>query len=140
MLAVLLISPASARSAGVPPGQSFACKFVAGRPPVRCAHLLRKHAPGPIRRTSLEKEFTKLAASGFLPFLAQADPTGPITTFLTFLTQIFLIIGGILIAYGGYEISRGRVVEGLLCILGGLLLALAIPVMKWLQHVASGGA
>ena len=140
MLAVLLVSPASVRSAAVTPGQSFACRFVAGRPPVRCAHLLRRLAPGPIRVSGLEKEITRLAGSGFLPFLAQADPTGPINTFLTFLTQIFLVIGAILIAYGGYEISRGRVVEGLLCILGGLLLALAIPVMKWLQHLASGGA
>jgi hypothetical protein len=73
------------------------------------------------------------------PMLAQADPTGPVEKFIHFLSEIFLVIGCIVIAYGGYEISRGRVVEGLMCILGGLILAIAIPLMKWLLQLTAGG-
>lgn len=74
-----------------------------------------------------------------VPMLAQAAPDQAIETFLSFLAKLFIIIGAIAIGYGGYEIARGRVVEGLLSVFGGLVLAMAIPLMRWLTKIGTGG-
>jgi hypothetical protein len=79
------------------------------------------------------------ASSLLVPLLAQAAPDQAIETFLNFLAKLFIIIGAIAIGYGGYEVARGRVVEGLLSVFGGLVLALAIPLMRWLTKLGSGG-
>ena len=41
-----------------------------------------------------------------------------------------------MIAYGAYELGRGHISEGLLSVLAGFLLAIAIPLMKWLLTLA----
>jgi hypothetical protein len=71
----------------------------------------------------------------FLVFLAQATPFAPIEQFLLLLGMFCLIIGVILLAYGGYQISQGRVTDGLLSVLGGFILAIAVPLMKWLHGI-----
>ena len=88
---------------------------------------------------NLKLAVLKVPGFGFSPLLAQSDPSAVVIKAVDFLKVIFLTIGSIVIAYGGYEISRGRVVEGLMCILGGLVLAIAIPLMKWLLQIAAGG-
>lgn len=74
-----------------------------------------------------------------VPLLAQAAPDQAIDTFLSFLSKVFLIIGAISICYGGYEIARGRLQEGLLAISGGLVVAIAVPTARWLMKVGAGG-
>jgi hypothetical protein len=71
-----------------------------------------------------------------VPILAQASVDGAVDRFLSFLAKIFLILGVLIIAYGGYLIHQGRLSEGLLAILGGFILALAIPLMKLLMQMA----
>lgn len=88
---------------------------------------------------NLKRAVVKAPRFGFSPLLAQSDPSAIVNKAVNFLKDIFLVIGCIVIAYGGYEISRGRVVEGLMCIFGGLVLAIAIPLMKWLLQIAAGG-
>lgn len=70
------------------------------------------------------------------PLLAQVSIDGAVDSFLVFLAKIFLILGALVIAYGGYLIHQGRVSEGLLGLLGGFILALAIPLMKLLLQMA----
>ena len=139
LLATFLLMPPAARSgaASVHPPTSilFATATRAANSPQRLAGFKTGSNLG----ASLAVTAIKVTGIAFTPLLAQADPTAPIEKFTHFLGEVFLIIGCITIAYGGYEVARGRVVEGLMCILGGLLLALAIPIMKWLQLLASGG-
>lgn len=67
------------------------------------------------------------------PILAQAAGVPGIDGFLDFLAQICIIIGVVVIATGGYLIAlRGRIEEGLLCIVGGFILAAALPIMRYL--------
>ena len=70
------------------------------------------------------------------PMLAQASPDQAVTRFLDFLAKIFLILGSLIIAYGAYLIHQGRVAEGLLGLLGGFILALAIPLMRFFLSIA----
>ncbi len=62
----------------------------------------------------------------------------PVDNFLNFLTKIFLIVGSLVIAYGGYLLHQGRVSEGLLGFVGGFILAIAIPLMKALIGLSTG--
>ena len=76
------------------------------------------------------------AAGGSTPailgFFAQVSPFGPIEQFLQFLSAAGLVIGAISIAYGGYLLaSQGRIQDGLLAIFGGLVVALAVPLVRW---------
>ncbi len=68
--------------------------------------------------------------------LAQADGVPEIAQFKTLLAQILLLVGIICIAYGGYLISRGHQLEGLLCLLGGALIAMAVPIITYLAQIA----
>ena len=70
-----------------------------------------------------------------LPLLAQAAPEPAIERFLSFLAKVFIVIGAILIAFGAYELSRGRITEALFSVVAGLLLALSIPLMRWLNTI-----
>ena len=78
---------------------------------------------------------------GFLePVLAQATIGAAVTKFLDFLAKVFLILGALIITYGVLLIHQGRVSEGLLGLLGGFNLALAIPLRKYLLTVAGVNA
>ena len=135
LLLALLASPAGAQPFHSSPnswvGGVFAKPgFTAARP-----HWLRFQASDFVGSGVSQSKLPALPSLHLVPLLAQAAPDGSIDTFLNFLAKAFLIIGSIVIAFGGYEISRGRVVEGLMCVFGGLLLAMAIPLMKWLLHI-----
>lgn len=65
-----------------------------------------------------------------IPILAQATIDRPVENFLSFLTKLFLILGCLLIAFGAYLTSQGRFPENWLPLVGGFILALAVPLMK----------
>ena len=73
----------------------------------------------------------------FTPLLAQSSPETAIERFLAFMSKLFLVIGCIVIAFGSFELGRGRVMEGLLSVAAGFVLAIAIPLMKWLLTLGS---
>ena len=80
---------------------------------------------------------TQTVSVNFLkPMLALASPDQAVSRFLDFLAKIFLILGSLIIAYGAYLIHQGRVAEGLLGLLGGFILALAIPLMRFFLSIA----
>ena len=63
---------------------------------------------------------------------AQASFDTAVQRFIDVLAKVVLILGCLVIATGGYFIHQGRVSEGLLGLLGGFVLALAIPLMRFL--------
>ena len=71
-----------------------------------------------------------------IPMLAQASLDASVDRFLAFLAKVFLLLGALVIAYGGYLLHQGRVSEGLLGLLGGFILALAIPMMRFFIQIA----
>ena len=72
-----------------------------------------------------------LIASMFV-ILAQADPTSAIQSFKTLLAKILLLVGISTIAYGGFLIAKqGQTLEGILCLVGGFLIALAVPIITY---------
>jgi len=139
-LAALLVMPLAVHGEPPPLHALSAVQFSAAGLGSISAPDLPKFAIPSVRLAGLGRAVVKLPGLAFRPVLAQAAPTAPVDNFLTFLAKLFLVIGAIMIAYGGYEISRGRVVEGFMCTFGGLLLALAIPTMKWLTQIAAAGA
>jgi len=75
-------------------------------------------------------------ASTFV-LLAQTDPSTLIDTFKLLLAKILLLIGVAVIAYGGYLISRqGQTIEGILCIIGGFIISIAVPLITYLGSQA----
>ena len=135
LLLALLASPAGAQPFHSSPnswvGGVFAKPgFTAARP-----HWLRFQASDFVGRGVSQVKLPALPSLHLVPLLAQASPEGPVDSFLSFLAKVFLILGAIVIAFGGYETSRGRVLEGLVSTLGGLMLSLSIPLMKWLLHI-----
>lgn len=63
--------------------------------------------------------------------LAQIAGGPDIQSFKAFLAKILLLVGVIIVAYGGWQIAHGRQSEGLLCLVGGLLMAMAIPLITF---------
>ena len=77
-----------------------------------------------------------IIASTFI-LLAQTDPSTLIDTFKLLLAKILLLIGVAVIAYGGYLISRqGQTIEGILCIIGGFIISIAVPFITYLGSQA----
>lgn len=73
-----------------------------------------------------------------LIILAQTDISTQITSFKAFLAKILLLIGVAVVAYGGYLISRqGQTLEGIICMIGGFIIAMAVPILTWMA--ALGG-
>jgi hypothetical protein len=76
-----------------------------------------------------------------MPFLAQAAGGNLRTAFgyiLTIITAIAFIMGVISVIQGARAINRGE--EGKLQIAGGVLTALAIPIMKYIYSVVVPGS
>jgi hypothetical protein len=46
-----------------------------------------------------------------------------------------LLIGVIVICYGGFLIARGHQLEGLMCIIGGALICLAVPIITYIAQL-----
>ncbi len=67
--------------------------------------------------------------------LAQVDPNSAIDTFKNLLAKFLLLIGVCVICYGGYLIARGHQLEGIMCIIGGFLIAIAVPIISYLAQL-----
>lgn len=65
-----------------------------------------------------------------LVLLAQTSIDLPLNNFLAFLSKIMLLIGVVMIFYGGWKIHRGETSEGLLAIVGGFIVALSVPILR----------
>ena len=82
------------------------------------------------------------AASGFsvgspgLVLLAQAAAEPPIEPVLQFLGKIMMLVGVVMVFYGGWKIHRGETEDGILAIIGGFIVAMAIPIMKYFFSLA----
>src|SRR5262245_9631060 len=71
------------------------------------------------------------------PLFAQASLSSAATEFISaVLAPVLLLIGIVVIAYGGFLINQGRTQEGLMAIIGGFIIAVAVPVMKALMAAA----
>ena len=67
--------------------------------------------------------------------LAQANLDSPMRSFRDFLAKVGLLVGVCLIIAGGVKIGRGETEAGLVSAVGGLLIALAVPIMTWLASL-----
>lgn len=95
------------------------------------SHSLVRHLP-------LMTHLTIALGWALLPVLAQASPPDMINKFLDVLAPLLLASGSIIIAYGGYEIHRGRLSEGLHNLLAGLIVAMSIPLMRYFLRSIAG--
>ena len=55
-----------------------------------------------------------------------------VDNFINFLAKILLLIGIIIMLWAGWSIHEGKIREGLMALIGGLIVALAIPLAKWI--------
>ena len=138
-----LIEPAPAGAAGVPEVPIITSLHVIevvvhgeGMPPMQHKGFLGFSRAAVCSAQVFSSPILRLAALRAGPFLAQASPANMVNEFLNFLAVIFLVIGAILIANGGYQLHQGRIPEALLSILGGLVLAMAIPLMRYFLRLA----
>jgi|ERR1017187_2117934 hypothetical protein len=93
--------------------------------------------------TSVQHCLAKVAAAfravhrHILPLLAQTSMDSSINSFMDFITKVNVLIGVVVIVYGGWNISRGETERGLVSLIGGFIIALAVPIMRFL--VGLGG-
>ncbi len=139
LLAAFLLMPLAVHCEAPPLRASATVQFSAVGLGNISAPVLAKFSIPSRTALNLKPSVVRVPRFGFSPLLAQSDPSAMMKKAVDFLKDVFLVIGCIVIAYGGYEISRGRVVEGLMCIFGGLVLAIAIPLMRWFLQIAAGG-
>jgi hypothetical protein len=45
------------------------------------------------------------------------------------------LIGVVVLCYGGYLIARGHQLEGIMCIIAGFLIAIAVPIITYLAQL-----
>jgi hypothetical protein len=77
-----------------------------------------------------------IIATSFV-ILAQADVNSAITSFTTFLGRILLLIGIVIIAWGGWQVARrGEHADGLIAIIGGFIIAMAVPIIRFFASLA----
>ena len=60
-----------------------------------------------------------------------------VDTFLNFLTKILLLVGIVIMLWAGWSIHEGKIREGIMALIGGLIVALAIPLAKWIITLGS---
>lgn len=77
---------------------------------------------------------TPTLASAFI-ILAQVDPNAAIDSFKNLLAKFLLLIGVVVLCYGGYLIARGHQLEGIMCIIAGFLIAIAVPIITYLAQL-----
>jgi hypothetical protein len=69
-------------------------------------------------------------------FLAAVSVDDAIKQFIEFLSRIMMVIGIAVVFYGGWKIHRGEVEEGVLALIGGFIVCLAVPIIKVLASYA----
>ncbi|MCP5523235.1 MAG: hypothetical protein H7A46_17000 [Verrucomicrobiales bacterium] len=80
-----------------------------------------------------------LASSPVLGVMfAQGNIVGPINDFMDLLQALLMLFGLIAIAYGGWLITQGRKLEGFMAILGGFILCMAVPIVRYFVELAGG--
>ena len=67
--------------------------------------------------------------------LAQAGQPLPIDAFLEVLGKVMLLCGVVAIFWGGWWISRGEVGEGVMALVGGFVIVIAIPIARHLMNL-----
>jgi hypothetical protein len=75
-----------------------------------------------------------VALQSLSPILAQATFDAALQSFLGFLAKILILIGIAVVFYGGWMVSQGKSSEGVLAIIGGFLIASAIPILRLLAQ------
>ena len=78
---------------------------------------------------------SKLMHIEIVTLLAQASPDTAIQSFLAFLAKVMLLCGVVAIFWGGWKISRGETADGLVALVGGFIVALAVPIIHYLASL-----
>ena len=68
--------------------------------------------------------------------LAQVDLKAPIKAFLEFLSWVLILLGVCLVAYGAILIAQGRHLDGVVAIVAGFILVLAVPIIYYFAKLA----
>ncbi len=78
---------------------------------------------------------TPLLATTYI-LLAQSTIDPSIDRFLEFIAKITMLVGISVVFMGGWKIHRGEAGDGILAIIGGFIIALAVPIIKFLFSIA----
>ena len=68
--------------------------------------------------------------------LAQIATEPPLESVLQFLGKIMMLVGVVMIFQGGWKIHRGETSDGILAIIGGFIVAMAIPIIRYFFSIA----
>ena len=66
-----------------------------------------------------------------LVVLAQAAAEPSMDPIISFLGKVMLCVGGVMIFAGGWRVHKGENSEGLLAIVGGFIVAMAFPIIRY---------
>lgn len=69
-------------------------------------------------------------------FLAQMDPKDALKSFLEFLSWVLITLGVCLVAYGAILIAQGRHLDGVVSIVAGFILVLAVPIVYYFAKIS----
>ncbi len=93
------------------------------------AHPLREFRPG----TSSALVITPASP---VVFLAEVDLKEALKSFLEFLSWVLIVLGVCLVAYGAILIAQGRHLDGVVAIVAGFILVLAVPIIYYFAKLA----
>jgi hypothetical protein len=71
-----------------------------------------------------------LAVQWFAPMLAQATFDSALQSFLGFISKILILLGIAVVCYGGWMVSQGKTSEGVMGMVGGFLMAVAVLILR----------
>lgn len=105
--------------------------------PAKGVQRMIKQPPNQIGFTKLDNPPGKMLEHTIaaLVLLGQASLDASIDRFLEFLAKIMMLVGVVLVAYGGIKIHRGESADGLMAIVGGFVVAAAIPIVRFLFSI-----
>lgn len=69
--------------------------------------------------------------SPLTPLLAVGAAEPDIELIFGFLSKILMLVGIVMIFYGGWKTHRGETSDGILAIIGGFIVSMAIPIIRY---------
>jgi hypothetical protein len=67
---------------------------------------------------------------------AQVDLKEALKSFIEFLSWVLIALGVCLVAYGAILIAQGRQLDGVVAIVAGFILVLAVPIVYYFAKIA----
>lgn len=72
-----------------------------------------------------------VAMGGVMPILAQAAAEPNFEPIYAFLSKVMTLVGVSVVFYGGWKVHKGEPEAGIMAIIGGFIISMAIPIIKF---------